>query len=862
MSKRIKIKTKQPWVGYPGSFAQHTYAEALDHGFLLWDIDKADDFKVKFVELPNPKPYVTIDWMGSTSKTVAAAKQYPVGSRFRIKSKESLAQKEVEALTQELQHSLSASEVTFKDEHRIDKAVLTAGASTLVKEDLRNPEVLLKLVKDFHKGARVTQAEWEAVKESVARYLSQTLNSDDDAARNIKWTLRYLAFDNVFAYGKGNSINFDQLPGIVGIFGPNRAGKSSVVGAIMYSLFNASDRGNVKNLHVVNVRHPYCYTKAIIDVSGTGYVIERQTTKHENKWGQVNAITSLNVFRMRDDGEMEDLGGEERKDTERVIKRIIGSGEDALLTGVAAQDDIKQYINLGSARRRQSLSRFLDLDIFDKMFGLARDDVNASKAQLRSLPEGDWQQQEKQLSARISEVHKLIGDKDANLYESRTEHDVLRHQLGAHSTLVPVTPGQIEKQKSLVEALVTSTRSNRNTIEGLKNKLTKAASDIKTVTSVLQDNDLGELRRRLQAYRDLEASLDGLKHVHEKDASLLKQQERSLKILDEVPCGDQFPTCKFIKDAHKNKDKVEDQRDKVQRTLERLQKAEEALVELQKEDLPSRVSKLEYLVERKTAAEAQQSKDQIELYKLETKLVEDTARLASAEKMLVSLEEALQNKENAEVAALRHRMDELQARIVVLDQERISLAQEMGHKQSDLKKLESDREQRDELLQTMKAHELVMQAFSRKGVPSLIVASQLPLINAEVAKILHGIVDFNIEMEVDDGDALEVYINYGDSRRPIELGSGMEKMIASVAIRVALVNVSSLPRPNTFIIDEGFGALDDAMVEACNRLLVSLKRYFRSIIVITHVEGVKDIADHVIEITKVEKDSHVTAGNV
>jgi exonuclease SbcC len=69
--------------------------------------------------------------------------------------------------------------------------------------------------------------------------------------------------------------------------------------------------------------------------------------------------------------------------------------------------------------------------------------------------------------------------------------------------------------------------------------------------------------------------------------------------------------------------------------------------------------------------------------------------------------------------------------------------------------------------------------------------------------------------------------------------------------------MSSLPRPDMLFIDEGFGTLDDASVEACNRLLLSLKKYFRVIAVITHVDGIKDVVDHVLEITKSEKDTKV-----
>jgi len=84
-----------------------------------------------------------------------------------------------------------------------------------------------------------------------------------------------------------------------------------------------------------------------------------------------------------------------------------------------------------------------------------------------------------------------------------------------------------------------------------------------------------------------------------------------------------------------------------------------------------------------------------------------------------------------------------------------------------------------------------------------------------------------------------------------------EKMISSLAIRVALLNISSLPKPDILIVDEGFGALDENRVTACNLLLTSLKKWFKNILVITHVDGIKDVADNLIEIGKNGIDSHV-----
>jgi exonuclease SbcC len=131
-------------------------------------------------------------------------------------------------------------------------------------------------------------------------------------------------------------------------------------------------------------------------------------------------------------------------------------------------------------------------------------------------------------------------------------------------------------------------------------------------------------------------------------------------------------------------------------------------------------------------------------------------------------------------------------------------------------------------------------------------------LNGEISKILIGVAYFNVEIVAneDDGD-LEIFIDYGDSRRPIELSSGMEKMISAIAIRAALIEISAIHKSDMFIIDEGFGALDDTNIEACTRLLLSLKRNFKNIILISHVDSIKDIVDNVIDISHNGIDAQV-----
>ena len=92
------------------------------------------------------------------------------------------------------------------------------------------------------------------------------------------------------------------------------------------------------------------------------------------------------------------------------------------------------------------------------------------------------------------------------------------------------------------------------------------------------------------------------------------------------------------------------------------------------------------------------------------------------------------------------------------------------------------------------------------------------------------------------------YIQYDKSSWPLEMTSGMEKFISSLAIRVALINVSNLPRPNFLAIDEGFGNLDSDNLNSMFMLFDYLKTEFNFIMVISHLDALKDASDGLFEI--------------
>jgi len=849
----------KPWISYPGTPVQQNYAESLRHCYLLWDIKSREDFTVEERPLPNPRPFVTVMWQGSVEATLAQDLDVPRGSRCRIRGDDHVSQREMTALSTALVAARAPAEVTFKFDRPASGPVGLPGSpdSDLTKADLRSPDVLVRMLREHHCDLAVSDAEWAEVTRLLTSYLT-TIGASEEIVRNVRWSPRHLQFDNMFPYGSGNIINFDSLQGITGIFGTNRSGKSSIVGTLMYALFNTTDRGPIENLHVVNARHPHCYSRFIFQVAGIDYVIERQTVKHESKKGLMSAVTNLNVFRLDPDGSLHDLCGEQRSDTEKVIRSLIGTARDFQLTSLAAQGDVDRFVREGSTQRRHILARFLDIDIFERMHDCARDDARSLKEQVRRSPQVDWLREESrlvQLLAECDDALMTIAQEHENIDH---ESDDVRSRLAEHLGFVPITRAQLDAQRTRRDDAAASLRATDTQKRKVDLEIETLEVSVSRLEAVKQKHDIATLRARLDQIRELERRVDSLRHAKTSIAADSARAQRSLLTLEGVPCGDEYPTCRFIKDALVDRARIPDLTASVASAVEELQFAEETLTATAEEKIHERVKKHDQAVELLARAVADIAKFRTEASRLGERAIGQAEILAREEAVLADLMAAQGLDENAAVVALKTRAEELRARVRDLDAAKIAKATARGRHQVELEKCRVAAAERTRAETQLRVYDLITSAFSKRGIPSTVVNAELPVINTVIAQILHGIVDFTVELaSQDEGNALDVYINYGDSRRLLELGSGMEKFVSSLAIRVALTTVSSLPKTDIFIIDEGFGSLDDAGIEACGRLLQSLKRYFRDVLVITHVDGIKDVADNVIEITKIEKDSMV-----
>lgn len=799
---------------------------------------------------------MTLSWEGSVNKTLSQLNDdFKSGSRVRIKSDSKIPLKYSTKLIQSIKE-MGASEVIFKEEQSTDISHVNTGTSQILKADLRNADVLLRLLKEHYKASEMHEDEWAKIYDLLRKYVT-TLTSED-VTRNVRWSLRRLKFSNLFSYGSNNTINFDALSGLVGLFGPNRSGKSSIPGTLLYTLFNGTDRGSIKNILLCNTRKQSCVSRAVINLNGKDYVIERSTNKKSNKSGDISAATNLRIWELIDN-KLVECTGEQRSDTDRILRKLIGTSDDFHLMSIATQSDDNSILKHGSTKRRQILSRFLDIDVLQQIHELARDDVRQYKAILKTTSDADLSIIINDKRNQISDCELKI-DQNVEFLESFRE-DLLRFRtrLAMFEGFKVVSESEVIEQRSNVEKLskilLGIDDKNRKVNESLNDSIDK----ISRLEIVLNDYDIELMKNQLDSYKKMRSSVESLQQLFLSEQKSFERNKKTISILQDVPCGDNYPTCKFIKDAHEMRPVVDLQENKVSALKLQYEKSLSSLNNVDEKKLNENLQKVEKLKERLNQLRLSRSSLELQISQNSHEKQTFQTKLDLSKQKLQDLESRTDQQKNNELTSLRNEMISLEMKISSTEKTNLSLATLKGKLSSEIEKLQDDQQRRESTLQKVKYYEVIESSFSKNGIQDVIISSLLPAINEEISTILSGIVNFTVELEkLPNDDQIEIYINYGDGdRRVLEVCCGMEKTISSIALRTALNNVSTLPKSDIFIIDEGFGTLDETSITECSILLQSLKRYFKTILIISHVDAIKDIVDQTIEITRIEKDSKI-----
>ncbi|MBN1145649.1 MAG: SMC family ATPase [Anaerolineales bacterium] len=267
---------------------------------------------------------------------------------------------------------------------------------------------------------------------------------------------------------------------------------------------------------------------------------------------------------------------------------------------------------------------------------------------------------------------------------------------------------------------------------------------------------------------------------------------------------------------------------------------------------------------------------------LEREIADLHAQIGEQESEAAHLQEQAQVAAQSLATAREAAPDLLQAEQVLFDlQERENrLRIEMGaalqqvEVLDDLKarKLELEAQREDLAVQAGRYRQLE-RAFGKDGVPALLIEQALPEIETRANEVLARLsagamsVRFVTQAEYKDKhredlkETLDIQISDNAGRRDYEMFSGGEAFRVNFAIRLALSEVLAQragARLQTLVIDEGFGSQDalgrQRLIEAINLVRAD----FAKILVITHIDELKDAFPNRIEVEKTERGSVVT----
>lgn len=443
--------------------------------------------------------------------------------------------------------------------------------------------------------------------------------------------------------------------------------------------------------------------------------------------------------------------------------------------------------------------------------------------------------------------------------ELKVRIDALESAEGAACPLCgqPLSP---QHRKSTLKGLKAEGKQKGDRFRANKTAMEDLADRIKG-----QESDLGQF-----------ASVEGERLTHSNTvAQLTERMERLQSLAGEWASTGRKRLAEVARALEKETFAAETRRElsKVDRKLAKLGYDAAAHDAARKVVAESRAAQDEFHALEKARAALQPIEDEIANLKAEIQ-----ARRSDLEKQEKEYELAKGNYEAARTGSPD--LDGAEREVFALQEQENQLNQEVGAARQkvsvldDLRIRRADLSARRELLALhIGRHKALERAFGKDGVPALLIEQALPEIETKANELLDRLSDgqmsvrFVTQAEYKDKkredlkETLDIQISDAAGTRDYEMYSGGEAFRVNFAIRLALSEVLAQrkgARLQTLVIDEGFGSQDvqgrQRLIEAINLV----KDDFAKILVITHLEELKDAFPTRIEVNKTEQGSVIS----
>lgn len=685
---------------------------------------------------------------------------------------------------------------------------------------------------------------------------------------------------NFLAYRDRVTLSFRGLH-VAALTGPNGAGKSSLLDALTWALWGKARTNSADDL----IHHGQLEMRVVL-------IFEQEDLRYrvirQRKAG--NRGQSLLEFQQWDASResWQGISAATIRETQQLIEATLRLDYETFAnSALLLQGQADEFTTRTPGQRKEVLAAILGLEQWTRYEERARSELQTLRADLirlqgriedlsaevarRTSYERDLAQAEEQagqIGAKLQEAEQAWKTSE----ENRSRRDGLILREAEIDQRIRETQTALARQEAALEELEVQAD-----VEALAAVAAQVSEKLQALYSkreryVAADEKKRELETRC-------AHLSGVNKALGPETEPLKERIKTLRQTSVPEC----PTCgQPLTDSHREQvlmdleREVEARRDQYRQNRDDIAKLEREIraISSQQRDREAALSRQARL--EKQAGELKAALQHAgDVKRLMQQGEEQAVRLRSAlhdDQQLVK--QARQERAVVEelVAGSLHSQDELDRLRLEkrLADERVGGArQKLAALDVLAEQLERSLKEQQEKEQEQSMYDTLRVAFGKRGVPAMLIESAVPELEQEANSLLHGMTDGRMDIrietqrEIQSGDlreALDIIISDELGSRPYETFSGGEAFRINFALRIALSKLLARragAQLRTLFIDEGFGTQDESGRAHLIATIQAIQPDFDRIVVITHIDELKDAFPARIEVEKTDTGSRL-----
>lgn len=712
-----------------------------------------------------------------------------------------------------------------------------------------------------------------------------------------------LKLSNFTSYGEDvKELDFSKFK-LAAISGSNGAGKSSLLDAITWCVWGASRAGDSSD-ELVRLGQTQMLVEFSFELDRNIFTVKRARSKKSGGHTSLELWSSSGSKKSAAHNLTE---GTIKATQDKIINLLHLTYETFINSSFIRQGHADEFTMHGPTDRKRILADILGLDHYDRLEEKAKERSKEAQTKLQlidyQLPEidvelsqsEDSQEKKIQTEAKIKIAEEQIKDLEIKLKILQEE----RAKLVALSSQQEKIKQTLDELKKELEEITMDGKNRSASIKKLEEDL--------NYLPIFEDKlvKLKDLQKQLEEFNEVKQKrLEVEKNLSEIRGSLnLKTQEQQSlqkrlfevqeKISNLAKPGAKCPTC--------NQEIGKDQKHQVKEMqIKELQKIKDELSKINTKKEEDDIKKLEKELDNLNLNDGKyhelvlQLKELEEIHQKREVLIKKQATLESEKKILEEMRKLFINKKS-QVEKLQTEVDTLpslsgslekinnnifaqESKLNTLRTEekeaRNILGQVVGliSRFDQLNNLKKDLEQKkSNYTREKEIYEELSLAFGKKGIQAMIIEAAIPEIEDEANKLLDKLTDGRMKValitqketktkvETSEGkmhatiETLDIIISDEMGERSYELYSGGEAFRVNFAIRLAISKLLAHragAKLQFLVIDEGFGTQDAAGRARLVEVIDTIKNDFEKILIITHIEELKEEFPVRIEVSK------------